>query len=152
MRPPPTPMEYQAYSQRALVEPMGWFRLDSDFTRDMKVRRLTSAGGWAYVGLYVATIGALAQADGHMYDMRDGGWEFLRADLMNGGCELEREDLEAFVGMLVDLGLADRTLWEESGKLSFDRLLREAEENARSVATSRAKVDAMNRAKAEAKR
>lgn len=145
-------MDYQDYYGEALGEPMRWFRLDSDFMRDMKVRRLCHAGGYAYVGMYVALIACLAEADGHMYDMRTGGWDFLRADMSTGGCTVEPDELERFVRTLVDLGLADSELWGESEKLTSKRLIKEAEENARNLASSRAKIAAMNRAKAQAKK
>lgn len=145
-------MDYQDYYSEALTEPMRWFRMDSDFMRDFKIRRLVSEGGYKYAGMYVALIACLAEADGHMYDMDSGGWDFLRADMSTGGCEVSEDELKRFVNILASLGLADKELWSESRKLTSKRLLREAEENAKNVAQSRSRIDAMNRAKAERKK
>lgn len=142
-------MEYSEYYSEALNEPMLWVRMDTDMLRDFKVRKLMKAGGWKYLGMYVALIMGLAQADGHIYDMRDGGWDYLRADMCNGGCDVSQEELELFVTQLASVGLADRELWAESGKLTSGRLIREVEKNAQSAAKSRMKLDAMNAAKAK---
>lgn len=144
-------MDYSKRYDEALLEPMKWLRMDTDMLRDMKVRKLMRAGGWKYLGMYVALVMALAQADGHVYDMRDGGWEYLRADMSNGGCEVEQGELEEFVQLLASIGLADREMWAESRKLTSARLIREAEENARSAAQRQAKLDAMNEARARKK-
>lgn len=145
-------MDYQDYYIEALTEPMRWFRMDSDWLRDFKIRKLMAKGGYAYAGMYVIWISCLAEADGHMYDMTQGGWDFLRADMSTGGCAVSESDLREFVAALVDLGLADTCMWEESGKLTSKRLLKEADENAKNVAQSRSRIDAMNRAKAEKKK
>lgn len=142
-------MDYSDYYDAALSEPLMWVRMDADMLRDFKVRKLMRAGGWKYLGMYIAVIMGLAQADGHVYDMNDGGWDYLMADMSNGGCEVERGELERFVQLLASIGLADRGMWAESRKLTSDRLVREVEENARSAARRRMKVDAMNSARAK---
>lgn len=142
-------MEYSDYYQEALAEPMRWYRMDSDWMRDVKVRRLTRAGGWAYAGMYQALVACLAYADGHIYDLADdAGWEFLLADMNAGGCKTSVDDLREFVAMVVSVGLADKEMWAESRKLTSKRLVREAEENARRVADNKAGIDRMNKAKA----
>lgn len=141
-------MEYAEAYQNALAEPMLWFRMDADTLRDFKIRKLMKAGGWGWFGMYVALIMGLAQADGHIYDMRDGGWDYLMADLSNGGCDVEPEELHRFVETLASVGLVDSELWAESRKLTSKRLIKEVERNAQSAAKSKMKLDAMNAARA----
>lgn len=142
-------MDYADYYQNALSEPMMWVRMDADMLRDMKVRKLMRLGGFAYLGMYTALIMGLAQCDGHMYDMKDGGWDYLRADLSNGGCIVEPDELERFVSALVSVGLVDSELWMESEKLTSKRLIKEVERNAQSAAKSKMKLDAMNAARSK---
>ena len=142
-------MDYAEHYQEALNEPLLWVRMDTDMLRDMHVRKLMRAGGWKYLGMYVALIMALAQADGHIYDMRDGGWDYLLADLSNGGCPVDPDERSEFVGTLASIGLVDRELWAESRKLTSKRLIREVERNAASAAKSKVKLDAMNAARAK---
>lgn len=140
-------MEYQDYYDEALLEPLEWVRMDTDMLRDFKVRRLMGIGGFAYLGMYIAAIMALSQADGHVYDMGNGGWDYLRHDMGNGGCEVDEDELRDFVGALVECGLVDVGMWRESQKITMRRLIKEAEEGAKSRAKTRARIDAMNSAR-----
>lgn len=142
-------MEYAEAYQEALNEPMMWVRMDSDMLRDMKVRKLMRVGGFQYLGMYVALVMGLAQADGHIYDMRDGGWDYLQADMSNGGCPVDPDELSRFVNTVASVGLCDAEMWAESRKLTSKRLIREVERNAQSAAKSRMKLDAMNAARAK---
>lgn len=140
---------YKCFYIEALEAPMPWFPLDSDFLRDTKVRKLAVVGGWGYVGMYVALIACLAATDSHIYDLNDEmGWAFLRSDMSVVGCELSDDDLKEFVGVLLKLNLLDNSLWDESGKIASERMLRNAEDYASSVAAGKAKGLRMRQGKA----
>ena len=140
-------MEYSDYYHEALAEPMKWIHLDTDFMRDFKVRRLAVVGGWEYVGKYAALIACLGEAKGHVYDVGDEhGWEFLAADLSCGGGSCPVSDAKAFVRARYDVGLIDRAMWDESGKIASERLMRDVEKAARDVSAARYKA-ALMRAK-----
>jgi hypothetical protein len=142
--------EYEAaYPEQyaiALSEPMEWLRLDTDFMRDNKIRRLSVIGGWEAVGKYVAFICCLATCDGHIYDVStDLGWRFLCADMSNVGCEMGEAEAHEFVSVLASLSLIDGKLFAESKKVASERLLREAEVYAKGVAKGRAHAKVLNR-------
>ena len=137
-------MEYSDFYQDALAEPMKWFRMDTDFMRDQKVRRLAVLGGWVAIGRYVALIALLAEADGHCYDLSDDhGWRFLAADMSCGGEPMGDGELREFVQTLYDLELIDREMWDESRKVAMGRLMREVENMAKDVAAARYKAAVM---------
>lgn len=137
-------MEYSEFYQDALAEPMKWFRMDSDFMRDKKVRRLSVLGGWPAIGQYIALIACLAEADGHTCDLSDDhGWRFLAADMSCGGDSMPIDELQGFVSMLYDLKLIDRGMWDESRKVAMPRLMREVESMAKDVAAARYKAAVM---------
>ena len=141
-------MEYGDYYQEALSESMKWFPMDSDFMDDQKVRKLGVLGGWQAVGRYVALIACLARADGRCYDLSEPmGWKFLAAAMICGGEIMGEDELREFIGMLYDLKLIDRDMWDESRKVSMARLCMEAENMARRTAANR-----MRTAKASAAR
>ena len=134
-------MEYAEYYQEALSEPMKWFRLDSDFMRDPKVRRLGVLGGWCAIGRYVALIACLSEADGRCYDLSEPmGWRFLSASMVCGSDAVSEDDLRAFVQTLYDLNLIDREMWDESRKVAMPRLCRESEKMAKDLAMARFKA------------
>jgi len=123
---------------------MKWFRMDTDFMRDQKVRRLAVLGGWTAIGRYVALIALLAEADGHSYDLSDDhGWRFLAADMSCGGEPMGEGELREFVQTLYDLKLIDRDMWDESRKVAMNRLMREVENMAKDVAAARSKAAVM---------
>lgn len=123
---------------------MKWFRMDTDFMRDQKVRRLAVLGGWTAIGRYVALIALLAEADGHSYDLSDDhGWRFLAADMSCGGEPMGEGELREFVQTLYDLKLIDRDMWDESRKVAMNRLMREVENMAKDVAAARYKAAVM---------
>ncbi len=137
-------MEYSEFYQDALAEPMKWFRMDADFMRDRKIRKLSVLGGWQAIGRYVALIACLAEADGHTYDLADDhGWMFLAADMSCGGTAMEMDELRGFVSMLYDLKLIDREMWDESSKVAMPRLMREVENMAKETAAARYKAAVM---------
>lgn len=137
-------MEYSEFYQDALAEPMKWFRMDTDFMRDAKVRRLAVLGGWQAIGRYVALIACLADSDGHAYDLADDhGWRFLAADMSCGGEAMPLDELRGFVSTLYDLKLIDREMWDESSKVAMPRLMREVEIMAKDVAAARYKAAVM---------
>lgn len=144
---------YQTYYQEALREPMPWFPLDSDFMRDVKVRRLALYGGWAYIGMWAAFMACLAGiADGHIYDVSDDfGWDCLRSDMAVVGCELSDDDLREFIGVLLKLELLDNSMYDESTKLCSDRMMRNAENYADRRAGGKAKTYKARKAKAAGK-
>lgn len=141
-------MDYsQAYGD-ALNERMLWLKLDTDFMHDFKVRRFSASSDWreryAKIGLYVATITLMASNDGHIYDLSDDlGWQFLATDL-----NIPVEDAERFVRAALEVGLFDRELYAESCKLASLRLLKEAEETAKSKAAARSRTEAARASKA----
>lgn len=137
-------MEYSEFYQDALAEPMKWFRMDTDFMRDTKVRRLAVLGGWQAIGRYVALIACLADSDGHTYDLADDhGWRFLAADMSCGGESMPLDELRALIATLYDLKLIDREMWDESSKVAMPRLMREVEIMAKDVAAARYKAAVM---------
>lgn len=139
---------YKGFYEEALPKPMPWFPLDSDFLRDVKVRRLAIYGGWRYIALYIDLIAVLASTDNHIYDLSDEmGWTFLLSDMSVAGCELDEDSLREFVGVLLKLGLVDNGMWDESRKLCSERMLRNAEGHAESVAKGKAKGYRMRRGK-----
>lgn len=143
---------YSGFYEEALSSPMPWFPMDSDFMRDGKIRRLAVFGGWRYVGMYVALIACLASTDNHMYDLSDEyGWLFLRSDMSVVGCQLEEDELREFIGVLLKLGLLDVSMWDESSKLTCERMIRNAHEYAQSVAAGKAKGLRMRQGKTAGK-
>ena len=142
--------EYQsAYSEayvKALGEPMDWIRLDTDFMRDNKIRRLSVLGGWAAVGKYVAFIACLATCDSHIYDLStEMGWRFFEADMTTVGCEMGDGEAHEFIEALASLGLIDMSLWLESKKVASERMLHEVEFYAKRVAKGRALGKSLNK-------
>lgn len=131
---------FTEYFTEALIKPMPYFSMDSDFMRDNKIRRLACVGGWEYIGKYVAFIACLAGQKGHIYDLSDDmGWKFLLADMSAYGCDLDDDSLREFVGVLLQLELVDVEMYDEDGKLTSQRMLRNAEKYATEVAAGKAR-------------
>lgn len=143
---------YKDFYTEAMSSPMPWFQMDSDFLRDTKVRKLAVVGGWEYIGMYVALVACLAATDNHIYDLSDDmGWAFLRSDMSVVGCDLTDDSLKEFVGVLLKLNLLDNELWDESGKMASERMLRNADDYAQSVAAGKAKAFKMRQGKSAGK-
>lgn len=137
---------YREFYDKALLEPLPWYRMDSDFMSDTKVRKLLVLGGWEYLGMWQALNSCLAREDGHTFDVSDElGWRFLQAAMGVGGLPVGMDDLRRFVETLVSLGLLDAQMYSESGKLASDRMLREAEAFAQNAANGRVKALKMRR-------
>ena len=132
----------------ALVAPMPWFKLDSDFLNDPKVRRLGFVGGWEYIGMYCGLIAHLAAEDSHMYDVSDDyGWAVLQAHMSPMGHQVPIDGLMAFVKTLAELGLIDAEMLGESGKVASNRLMREAENYAEKTARNKLQGELMRSGK-----
>ena len=141
-------MDYSQAFDDALSERMLWLKLDTDFMHDFKVRRFSASSDWreryARIGLYVTCIAFMASNDGHIYDLSDDlGWQFLATDL-----NIPVEEAERFVKAALEVGLFDRELYAESCKLASARLLREAEETAKSRAAARSRTEAARASRA----
>lgn len=147
---------YDEFYQEALGERMLWLKIDTDMMRDPKVRRLQAHAKslemdemtvrkYALSGMYVAAILHMAEMEDHAYDLSDSvGWSFFADDM-----GMSEEDAMTFVTLALGTGLFDREMFEESAKLSSERLAREADETARSKASARAKAAAMRSSKAK---
>lgn len=138
---------FQLYTE-ALLAPMPWFKLDSDFLNDPKVRKLGFIGGWEYVGMYCGLISHLASEDSHMYDVSDDyGWAVLQSHMSLMGHPIDMDDLKGFVGYAAELGLIDPGMLEESGKIASNRLMREAENYADKTARNKLQGEVMRSGK-----
>lgn len=140
--------EYSEYYAAALSEPLAWFHLDSDFLDDPKIMRLGYDYGWPYIGLYVGLMARLAAEDGHIFDVSgEFGWMVLQSRLSLVGKPIDLGALKEFVGILAELGLIDRDLYGESGKVASERMMREVENCAAKTASNRARAESMRAGK-----
>ena len=143
---------YQSFYQEALQKPMPWFPMDSDFMRDVKIHRLALCGGWDYIGKYTAFIACLAAVDGHIYDVSDDfGWACVRSDMSVVGCEISDDEIREFIGVLLKLELLDNEMYDEDFKLCCERMVKNAEEYAASVAGGKTKAYKARKGKAAAR-
>lgn len=134
---------YAEYYQEALAKPMEWFKMDADFMRDRKVRRLAAKGGWEYIGKLVVLYSCLAAEGGHIYDVStDEDVCFMLSDMTSPGCEMEESELVSFLDLLARLGLIDPEMYGES-KVCSDRMIRNAEVFANQSAMAKAKAQTM---------
>lgn len=130
--------EYAKEYQAALVEPMQWFHLDSDFLDDPKIMRLGCEYGWPYIGLYVGLMSRLYTQESHIIDVStDYGWLVLQHRMSLIGNSIGIDSLKSIVDTLAELGLIDSDMYSESGKIASDRVFREAENYAEKTAKNR---------------
>lgn len=136
------------YYNEAFLAPMPWFRMDSDFLNDPKVRRLGFIGGWTFVGMYCGLIAHLASEEGHIYDVSDEfGWAVLQEHMSLTGKPVDSETLRTFVDTIAALGLIDAEMYAESGRIASNRLVKEAENYAEKTARNKLHGAAMREAK-----
>lgn len=123
-----------------LGRPIGWFKHDSDSHADPKMALLlVEPDGYALYGLFWILVERLAAREGHSYRLEtDADWTVLARDLlMYPGDPAAMEQLHRFIDRCLELGLIDRELYEETGKVSSARLWRNCEQVSRGRASRR---------------
>lgn len=124
---------YQRYYEDALGEPMDWVRHDSNARTDEALEALRDELGFEGYGRWWLLVELLSARKGHGYDIgRPHGWEHLAHDM-----EWEVEPTKGFVRWLLDHSLLSRESFEAFDYVRSERIMRNAEEYAESVAAKR---------------
>lgn len=143
-RPEPTPEElaerqarYDAFMAEEILRPMEYFKHDADARDDPKLQDLRDELGMEGYGRYWILVEVLAGREGHAYEVEDRAtgrdrWRRLAQEL-----ECGEDEAKSFISKLDELRLIDRELYRERGKVSIERLARNAYEAAEYVARRR---------------
>ena len=124
-------MTYEDFLSECLEEPLKYVVHDTDARLSDELRRGTATGGFDFLGKFWTFVECIAAKRGHYYDVSDDvGWSFLRLDMCSGGGEMTVDECKEFVGRLYDLGLIERSEFDESKLVSSRRVMRTAESNA----------------------
>lgn len=124
-------MTYDDFLSECLEEPLKYVVHDTDARLSDELRRGTATGGFDFLGKFWTFVECIAAKRGHYYDVSDDvGWSFLRLDMCSGGGEMTVDECKEFVGRLYDLGLIERSEFDESKLVSSRRVMRTAESNA----------------------
>lgn len=122
---------YEDFLSECLEEPLKYVVHDTDARLSDELRRGTATGGFDFLGKFWTFVECIAAKRGHYYDVSDDvGWSFLRLDMCSGGGEMTVDECKEFVGRLYDLGLIERSEFDESKLVSSRRVMRTAESNA----------------------
>lgn len=129
-------MDYDDLYIEALQEPMKYLRHDTDAHKDPQIGELVIIGGMKYYGLYWLLAESLATHTPHFYNRAKRSDErALKRDLSYLE-DISAEELEQFLQTLAELGLINTEMWSEQ-KVCSDRVIRECEKYAKSVAGKR---------------
>ncbi len=147
--------QYHEYEQEALLEPMTYVPHDTNAHLDDAMRAIVTACDSPHDGLamgykYWCLMELLAARKGHLYDVStERGWQFLSIDMSTCGVVVSVEECMELVGLLVSVGLLAADVFTESHHVVSERVCRNAERYAKSVADKRIGAWKTNRAKAK---
>lgn len=148
--------QYHLYEQEALLDPMTYVPHDTNAHLDDAMRAIVTACDDPHDGLamgykYWCLMELLAARKGHLYDVSsERGWVFLAIDMSTCGVVVTVDECREMVELFVGVGLLSKDVYEEAQHVVSERVCRNAERYAKSVADKKIGAWKTNRAKAKA--
>lgn len=129
---------YDSLCMEVADSPLDYVRHDSDARLDDALRAIVMTHGVDYLGMYWVLVECLCTKKGHMYDVSDDmGLMKLALDMSTCGCMFTPDEVGDFVGVLAENGLIDGEVYEHSGRVVSERVLKECRGYAQAVAAKR---------------
>jgi len=138
---------FNEFRDAAASEPVKYFKHDTDAHDDEALYRLANAGGMAYYGLYWLLVELLYGRKKHYYDVSDSaGWRRLAYD-MSCICDMDVDECKTFIADLYGADLISRKQYDELGRVTMERVLRDTLTYAEEVASKKLGAWKTNRRK-----
>ena len=138
---------YQDFLEDALNDPVKYIKHDSNAHEGPASFRMVAEFGMESYGQYWLLVELLTSRRGHYYDVTDDyGWLALSRD-MGRLMPMSTDDCKEFVGMLYELDLINREQYDELGRVTISRVLRDALAYAEGVASKKLGAWKTNRKK-----
>lgn len=130
-------MAYEGFLEDSREEPIKYFKHDASAHDDEALYRLVDRHGMAWYGWYWVLVELLTCRRKHYYDVSDNaGWRRLARD-MSCMADMDSDECREFIAELSAMELVSSRHLNELGHVAIERILRDAEKYAESVASKR---------------